>query len=313
MIIKKLLLLIISPSLLIGTICSYGAKPHAMPINTQTLTRLNPKFISLPQGKLEYYRFGKGTPIILIAGYATNVSSWNKDFLIKLAEQHDVIVFNNRNVDGSFVKSKSYTAADLARDTDQLILQLHLNKPTIVGISMGGMIAQQLAVMYPKQISHLVLINTAISGRYSVEPNPNVKAIILHTPKGKLKRFIVVMKLLAPPDWRLPLAISLIRDRFQPANASNLLGVSESTLKQQQDLILGWAKNNIVAKQLAQLQVPALILSGGADAVIPPINSTILAKTIPHAKLYRWKDGGHAMIYQYPVSIANTINQFLKN
>ena len=57
--------------------------------------------------------------------------------------------------------------------------------------------------------------------------------------------------------------------------------------------------------------MPVLILNGEADSVIPPINSIILTRTIPHAQLVRWKEGGHAMIYQYPEQIANTVNDFI--
>ena len=58
--------------------------------------------------------------------------------------------------------------------------------------------------------------------------------------------------------------------------------------------------------------MPVLILNGTADAVIPPINSSILVQTIPHAELIRWKDGGHAMIYQYPKQIAQCIDNFIR-
>jgi pimeloyl-ACP methyl ester carboxylesterase len=54
-----------------------------------------------------------------------------------------------------------------------------------------------------------------------------------------------------------------------------------------------------------------LIMNGEADVVIPPINSVILSQQIKHSRLMRWKDGGHAMIYQYPKEMAEDINQFI--
>ena len=57
--------------------------------------------------------------------------------------------------------------------------------------------------------------------------------------------------------------------------------------------------------------MPVLILNGGADVVIPPVNSIILANTIPQARLMRWPEGGHAMIYQYPEELAGAINDFI--
>lgn len=281
--------------------------------NVNLLKTQTAHILPIKNGKLVYYRFGHGTPIVLICGYATNVSSWNRYFLAKLAQHHEVIVFDNRNVGDSLIRSKQYSAADLANDTDQLIQKLKLNKPTVIGISMGGMIAQQLAVAHPNDVGHLVLINTAIAGHQSVPPSKEVEQVILDTPKGAIRRYMIAIKLLSPPSWWVRMAVDLPKNRFEPKSDPALLGVSAETLKQQQQLILAWAKNDKTALQLKKLNIPTLVLSGGSDDVIPPINSNILAKTIPHAKLLRWPEGGHAMIYQYPDELAGAVNWFVIN
>ncbi len=125
---------------------------------TEKFNQLAPHYASIQQGKIEYYELGHGTPIVLIPGYATDVTSWNKVFVATLASHHRVIILNNRNVGGSHLPSSHYGSQDLANDTDQLIHQLHLKKPAVIGISMGGMIAQQLAIMHPNSVGQLILI-----------------------------------------------------------------------------------------------------------------------------------------------------------
>lgn len=271
--------------------------------------QVTPQYSAIQNGHLEYYRFGKGSPIVLITGYVTDITSWNQQFLLTLAEKHEVIVFNNRNVGGSDVQSNQYESHDLAKDTCQLIQTLHLKKPAVLGISMGGMIAQQLAVLYPNKIGQLILINTVIAGEQSVRPDLVTEKLMLNMPTSKLGRYRIALKLFFPASQRTQMGYALAFNRFQPKNYSEIN--PDLVMTQQQFLILQWTKDNATAKKLSQLNVPVLVLNGTADSVIPPVNSLILTKTIPHAELMRWQDGGHAMIYQYPESIANAVNDFI--
>jgi pimeloyl-ACP methyl ester carboxylesterase len=278
-------------------------------LSTENLKHISPRYTAIQNGRLEYYRFGHGSPIVLIPGYVTDISSWDKQFLATLAHKHQLIVFNNRNVGGSYVRSNHYESQDFAKDTYQLIQNLHLKKPAILGISMGGMIAQQLAVLHPNKIGQLILINTAIAGRQSVRPSPATEKMMLNMPTDKLGRFIIALKLFFPASQRTQMGFALALDRFQPENYTEI--DPAAVISQQRFLILQWTKDDVTAKKLARLNLPALILNGTADSVIPPMNSIILANTIPHAELKRWQDGGHAMIYQYPESIANAVNDFI--
>lgn len=276
---------------------------------TQNLKEITPQYAAIQNGHLEYYRFGHGTPIVLIPGYVTDITSWDRQFLATLAKKHQLIVFNNRNVGGSSVRSDHYESQDLAKDTYQLIEKLRLRKPAVLGISMGGMIAQQLAVLYPNKIGSLILINTAIAGKQSVHPNPNIEKMMLNMPRSKLSRYMTAIKLFFPASERTQMGFALAFDRFFPKNYTEI--DPDSVISQQRCLVLQWTKDDATARKIAHLNLPVLILNGTADEVIPPINSDILASTIPYAKLKRWQNGGHAMIYQYPESIANTINEFI--
>lgn len=277
-----------------------------------TLRQLNhvtPQYIAVNHGRMEYYRFGRGTPIILINGYVTDISSWNRQFLATLADHHDIIVINNRNVGGSTIRSGRYTTQDLANDTYQVIEQLHLKKPAILGISMGGMIAQQVAALHQDKLGHLILINTAIAGKKSVHPKPTTEKLMLNMPTDKVGRYFLAIKLFFPSHDRLPMAISLAIDRFQPRYFTEV--DAPAMLAPQRSLLMHWTNDDATAEKLSTLKLPTLILNGQFDDVIPPVNSVILARTIPHATLERWPYGGHAMIFQYPAELAQAVNEFL--
>lgn len=276
----------------------------------ENLAMIPAEMAPVKNGHIQYYRFGQGSPIVLIPGYATDISSWNRKFLNALAQQHQLIILNNRHVGGSSIQSDHYASQDLANDTYQLMQDLHLRKPAVLGISMGGMIAQQLAVLHPDKIGHLILINTAIAGQATVHPSPEVEMTLRNMPESKLGRYQVALKLFFPPDWRMRMAYALAFDRFQPQHYQEI--DAAKVIPEQRRLILAWLNDDKTAKKIQKLPMPTLILNGEADIVIPPINSVILLKTIPHAQLYRWKEGGHALNYQFPNQVALTINHFIK-
>lgn len=268
-------------------------------------------YLPVKNGKIEYYRFGHGDPIVLISGYHNTISSWNRTFLEQLSKEHQVIIFNNRNVGGTTIKSANYTTEDLAQDTFELIKGLRLNKPTILGFSMGGMIAQQYAISYPDHIHYLILMNTTIAGARAVAPSSDVENTMFNPPKNGLKKDLAIMKLIAPTGSRLRTLLGLEFEKFKVCPRDKPF--SPQLIKQQHQLIWIWSKNNKAAAKIAHIKVPVLILNGGSDAILPPINSEILAKTIPHAVLLRWENGGHSMMYQYPKELAYVVNEFLAN
>lgn len=269
-----------------------------------------PSHVSVTHGQIEYYRVGHGSPIVLIPGYMTDVTSWNATFISALAKKHEVILLNNRHVGKSYNRSRNYHPKDLAKDTHELIKNLHLKKPTLLGISMGGMIAQEVAVMYPNEMDRLILINTAIAGKKAVHPDKKTEMLMLHMPASKLGRYHLAINEFFPSSWRWKMAWALAKDRFLPNNYTEI--EPSKVMADQRKLILEWASDDRAAAKIATLPMPVLILSGEADTVIPPINSIILKSTIPHAELHRFEEGGHAMIYQYPNEMANLINFFIK-
>lgn len=268
--------------------------------------------VSVPNGTIEYFRLGQGKPMVLVAGYFTNVRSWDKVFLQALAQKHEVIVFDNRNVGNSLIASQKYTTDALAEDIHHLLEALHLSHVDLLGISMGGMIAQQFAVNYPKSVDHLILMNTFAPGLSPIYPNKEVKRALRNPPQTKIGQFVWVLQYMFPSFDRTRMFFTFPMHRFKPADPTYKdLTQSKTLTLQQQDLIQGWIKNTVALQRLKRLSMPVLLLSGGADAVIAYANMDLLKKLIPHAQLKRWEGGGHAMMYQYPEEIAEVIDTWL--
>lgn len=282
-----------------------GTMTIAQPLSNN----LTPQIITTPTGKIEYYRFGQGTPLVLITGYFANVKSWNRVFLKKLAENHDVIILDNRNVGGSINTSKNYKAIDLAEDTGYLVRALNLSHVNILGISMGGMIAQQYAILYPKTVDHLILINTFIAGIAPTYPSKQVQTDLAGGSKNKFNQYLTAMRILFPPQARFKMFFTFMNEGFK--SPTKEAPISPAVIKQQQELVEAWMKDTAALKKIRQLKIPVLILSGGSDEIIPYPNTDVLHKEIPHSKLVRWQGGGHLMIFQYPEAIANVINQWI--
>lgn len=292
------------------TLCSCSTHPAlTSPYLNGSKNTLKPHYAPVAHGRIEYYQFGHGSPIVLIPGYATDLTSWDNTFLNDLATHHKLIVLNNRNVGGSIVKSNSYNIKDLANDTYQLIEDLKLKKPAVLGISMGGMIAQELAILHPDKLGSLILINTAIAGHQAVRPNKDIQEKMRYMPSYRIARLSSALELFSPPSAAPQMTYALISDRFVPEHYKE--ADTAAIMPTQEKLVMNWIQDDAAAEKIASLQMPALVLNGDADIIIPPINSDILVDTIPNAQLKRWEHGGHGMIFQYPVSIADTVNQFL--
>jgi len=255
-------------------------------------------------GQIEYCRFGGGSPIVLIIGYAAGMNGWDIRFLNELAAANEVIVFNNRNV-GRSINPIDYTVEDMANDVELLRTGLNLGKISVCGISLGGVIAQQYAFAYPENLESLILINSFPPGDLSILPSDDVQNTLRNITKGTFTAYWKMMKLLFPSIWQ---ELSLILFSFKRAGGINL--VSSETILQQQSAIEKWINFFNPESFLKMISAPTLILVGRLDELLPPQNSILLKKYLCNAELMEFSTGGHIMIYQNPVEIAQAISGY---
>jgi pimeloyl-ACP methyl ester carboxylesterase len=251
-----------------------------------------------------YKMFGKGDPIVLISGYSAPLEFWDSTLLEKLASNHTVITFDNRGIGNTTSGNKNFTIPQLADDTSALLDALNIKKADVMGWSMGGFIAQELALSHPNKIGKLIIYASICGGKESAPPTPDVMKVFSDqsgTSLDRIKRFI---PLLFPSEWRTQ----------NPNYSQSLPAITETipneTLNLQTQAIINWAGT---CSRLNSITQSTLVIVGTDDTLTVPTNSLLMTEKIPAAWLVQIRGGGHGLMFQYPEEFSNTVLTFLKS
>ncbi len=255
---------------------------------------------------IAYKKFGKGDPLLLIMGFAGGMNTWDPNMTKMLSQKHTVIIFDNRGIGDTSLGSKNFSISQFAQDTVGLINALHLNKPNIMGFSMGGFIAQEVALANPEKINKLVIYASGCGGNEGTFLNQNLSQITQNSKSPK-EFYDKLIPLIFPQDWiqqHLQI-VNIAKEKGFPSNMTMQL------LQKQIKAISSWYKTG-VCNQLGKINIPTLIIVGTKDVLQPEVNSLIMAQKIPDSWLVRIQGGGHAMMTQYPDNITSIVQAFLK-
>ena len=259
------------------------------------------------QGDIAYYRFGHGSPIVLQTGYRATLSEWDAAFLADLAKRHEVIVFDNRGIGRSMPDASTFTVQDMAKDLSALIDTLKLRDVTVLGWSMGGAVATQLAIDHPANVQRVVLMSAPAPGPLGVPVAPDVEATLAGKPGTT---FDDVMKVLFPPSAVNAAGGCFRRNMFTPADYASP-AISAAVTNGQSALLRAWEQDDAAAHALRDMHTRTLVLTGNDDTILPKQNAEALARTLPDAQLLVVRSAGHAMMYQYPRALASAIDAFI--
>jgi pimeloyl-ACP methyl ester carboxylesterase len=248
---------------------------------------------------------GRGPPLLVLNGFAATSADWDPSFIDRLASCHELILLNNRGIGGSTDDGQSFDIGKLAEDAAHVITTLGFERTSVMGWSMGGFIAQALAVEHPDRFDKLILLSTDSGGTDADLASPAVWSRLIDisgTPHEQARRLV---SLLFPSG----VAESFYRD-FGDVIAGARAQLSAELLKRQAAAMDDWHGNG-VANRLQQIRMPVFIATGTEDIVIPPSNALKLVNTIPGAWLAQFPRSGHAFMAQYPEAVAELINSFL--
>jgi pimeloyl-ACP methyl ester carboxylesterase len=245
-----------------------------------------------------YRSFGRGSAVVLVQGYGGTIDNWEPRFLDLLAQSHRVVVFDNRGIGRSSGTVNGLSMREMADDVNGLIRALHLGRPTVVGFSMGGVIAQQFAIDHPKSVSRLVLVSTSPGGPQSV-PSP------------------VDARTLPPFDWSKNLDLF-----FSTAGAgvAYMGDINRRPSLERVPLAVAVAQavatgqslaSSYIWDRLPSLRVPTLVTAGTQDQVVPPANDSQIAARIPGAKLVWFPGLRHGFFMERPPDFVLVLNRFL--
>jgi pimeloyl-ACP methyl ester carboxylesterase len=242
--------------------------------------------------ELEYEAFGdmKSPPLLLIAGLGAQMLSWDEDFCRLLAARgFRVIRFDNRDVGMSTWMEGEYSLDDMAADAAALLDALGVPAAHIVGASMGGFIAQLVALNHPDHVLSLTSIMSGPNGEDQVRPTEEGTAVLMvPAPETREERIAVGLwakqKLMGPDDpfdrdYEESRITAAIDRAYHPAGF----------VRQLQAIMA--ARGRLA--RLVQLRVPALVIHGEADILVPVDNGRNVAAAIAGARLLEIPGMGH--------------------
>lgn len=246
-----------------------------------------------------YYKVhgNQGSPLLLIMGLGATLASWSPEQIEQLSQEHQVILFDNRGTGHSEKLTTAYTMTDLALDTISVLDALNIRKAHVLGVSMGGMIAQHVALNHPDRVLSLLLGCTAPTGNVNhprmIPPSQEVLMELLMPPSGNRAQDIEV-------GWKRSVTAEFIasnRDLLVQLRDREL-AYPECPADAQELQLIAISSTHDTYEQLGRIQQPTLIQTGTEDIMIPAENSRQMARLIPGARLIEYPNCGHDFLIQ---------------
>ncbi len=253
---------------------------------------------------LAYRVVGDGPPLLLVMGHTGTQDQWPLSFVNSLARERRVITYDHRGMGDSSSPDGDWSVETFANDAAGLLAALDAGQADVLGWSMGGMVAQELALAHPGTVRRLVLLATSAGGPEALPPDPAVLDMMHDDSVIGVERARRILSLLVPADW-LEAHRAFLMDYPRPRRVAS----TEDALRQWK-AVAGWAG---AWDRLPALDRPVLIVTGDADRVTPAENSVRLAQRIPGSWLIRLAGGGHGVLYQQPQRLAKIVRVFLED
>jgi 3-oxoadipate enol-lactonase len=230
----------------------------------------------------------RAEPLLMIMGLGANATSWEMQ-VPDFSREHKVVAFDNRGSGRSEKPHAPYTMPQLADDAVGLMDHLGMDSAHVFGMSMGGMIAQELVLNHPKRVRTLILGGTMAGGAGAVLAGPQLiqqwAANALLPPEQAIEnglRFLYSDAFIAKNKERLVKRAIKLAHLQAPLYA----------LQRQVMAVVGFNAH----ERLKQVRCPTLILTGTEDRIIPPENSRILAEEIEGSELVEFEGAGHGFL-----------------
>jgi len=251
-----------------------------------------------------YEVHGEGFPLIMIMGFTGNTSWWDPRWIQTLSGKFKVIAFDNRGAGRTDISDREYSIKLFADDTAGLMNTLGIPQANVLGISMGGMIAQELVLNYPEKVKKVVLCSTHCGGAKSVQASDEVLGTLTADRSGvsveEVARMTIPLFFTEDFIKNTPGVEELVIEQISKDPISN-----EAFMRQMSAIMKFDAYD-----RLSQIKTPTLILHGKQDILIPPENGSILGKAIPGSRLVSFENSAHGLMEETE-EVLDTILEFL--
>ena len=280
------------------------AIPRAIPWPRAAASRVPPTRFA-PNGpvRIAYDVRGHGRPLVLVQGVGIGRWGW-EPVADRLARRFQVITVDNRGIGASDTPPGHFTTRAMAQDILAVLDHAGIQRASVLGTSLGGMVAQELALAHPDRVDRLVLVATLPGGPRS-RPMPLGTTYLLAaapflTSKAKLQRF--VDNTLGPSTRRRRPKVA---ERLAAAKLAN----PQSQPAWRAQLAAGMLFNPLGRQR--RITQPTLVVQGTADQVVDPGNAAVLADLLPDARVELFDGAGHLLYWEQPRRFARVVTQFL--
>ena len=248
---------------------------------------------------LNYERGGEGPPLLMIMGLSGSLLHWGAPFMNALRNDFETIAFDNRGVGQSSRVEAPFSIADLAADTAGLMAALDLDSAHVLGISMGGMVAQELALAHPARIRTLTLGCTYCGGPgNTLPPQREVGAAVMSGDRERALR----------ATWEINVSASFAQNA-QAYAAFRAIGEERAVAIPVMMEQLSAITRHDTSARLRSLTMPTLVVHGTEDRIIPVENGHKVAGLIPDARLEILQDIGHLFFWELPERSAELVHE----
>lgn len=258
---------------------------------------------------LAYRRFGAPAevPLVLLQHFRGNLDNWDPAFTDALARDREVILVDYPGV-GSSSGAFGPTITDTARCMIDFAGALGLEQVDLLGFSIGGFVAQEIALIRPALVRRLVLAATGPKGAPGMH---GWREDIERAARGESKPENLLYVMFAHTDSSQAKGMEFL-GRFMARQDGRDAPTDDAARDAQYDAIVEWGVPDHAALQrLTGIRSPTLIIQGDGDLMIPTKLSHLMAGLIPEAQIRIYPDAAHGFLFQHPQQVAGDVGAFL--
>jgi pimeloyl-ACP methyl ester carboxylesterase len=279
--------------------------------STYTHNTTPTRFVEVDGTRFAYRRFGdpSDTPVVLLQHFMGNLDNYDPAITDALARNREVILTDNKGV-GLSTGQAPETVAEMAGDAASLIDALGLEHVDLFGFSMGGFVAQQIAVDRPELVRRLVLVGTGPRGGEGMGKMDPEVAPLFGTPYDP--QDLMWLPIFFSRSGKSQGAGQRFLERIRARTSDRDAPVSEATVAAHLAAAKEWgAPAPGSFDYLKRLCHPTLVVNGNNDIVVATANSYILQQNLPNAELILFPDSNHGSHFQYTDPFNNYLTDFL--
>lgn len=257
---------------------------------------------------INYETFGQGDPLLLIMGFGMPGAAWAPT--LPFFGGFKSIYFDNRGTGYSDKPEGPYSVPDMAEDASNLLKTLGIARAKVYGVSMGGMIAQELTLRHPEQVGKVVLGCTTPGGPRASRAADDVLAALMQgfqmMASNPDKGLEIIMPTLFPPEF------IAVHPELKPLMLA-AMKMAPPTPPETAERARAGIMDFDVYNRLGQIKCPVMIVHGDKDILVPPANAALIKSRVPQAEVFIIPGAGHSYAVADPIGIHRRITDWLRS